>query len=71
MAKHVTAADMVLKGKMSKMFKHLGKFMNRKILEQGHNSSHPGSSLAECLAKCEKMSIIRKRACETNCAIEG
>jgi len=40
MAKHVTAADMVVKGKMSKMFKYLGKFMNRKILEQGHNASH-------------------------------
>ena len=69
MAKHVKDADIILSGPLSKFFKYLGRFKNRKILEQGHNTSH--DAMSKCLAKCAKMSIIRKRTCETNCAINN
>lgn len=71
MAKHVKSADLILSGPMSKFFKYLGRFKNRKILEQGHNQTPKGEGLEKCLEKCAKMSIIRKRTCETNCVINN
>lgn len=63
MAKHIPAADAVLKGQN---FGYLDRFKNRKFLEQGHNT------LEDCFKKCEKLaSPIRRRACENKCAIEG
>ncbi len=49
---------------------HLGRFAKMSILIKGHNQTKAGD-LEKCLAKCAKMSIIRKRTCETNCAINN
>jgi len=68
MPKHVTSADQVLKGEN---FKYLGRFKNRKILEEGHNQAPALSECQKCLNKCEEItSQLRRRKCETNCAIE-
>jgi hypothetical protein len=69
MAKHVKSADLILSGPMSKFFKYLGRFKNRTILERGHNQTPKGETIEQCFARCAKMSTIRKRTCETNCAI--
>ena len=82
MAKHVTAADEVIKGDN---FGYLGRFKDRKILEQGHNTVHtvndntghatdpePGqSALEKCLKGCETKGIVRRRTCEANCLINN
>jgi len=55
MPKHVTSADEVLKGEH---FKYLGRFKNRKILEQGHNQAERNCRI-ECLAAEDIRECIR------------
>ncbi len=48
---------------------HLGRFAKMSILIKGHNQTPKGETIEQCFARCAKMSTIRKRTCETNCAI--
>jgi len=56
MGKHVESADIILKGEH---YGYLGRFKNRKILEQGHNSEHPSCRI-QCLAASDVRKCIRE-----------
>jgi len=57
MGKHVESADIILKGEH---YGYLGRFKNRKILEQGHNQTEKPSCRIQCLAASDIRKCIRE-----------